>query len=226
MSETMTDEEWEASVPTPPSNPQADHPVETYTFDATGDVPPEPDGSQDESDTGDGAVAIAEAEPAVEAAEEKAPRRPKGWLANDVRIVCDKLVRGEISLPDGTKPTPHHVARLVQKLDSLEKAPSTGAVNAVFQRWEEYGYATFSSEPRAFVDFTDEGRTVGLSGLLAGRAEQRKAARAAEKAAKAAEAPPVTPEPAPEPAPEPPVDPGNPDNVEPHTPDGTTPDAV
>lgn len=128
-------------------------------------------------------------DPQVEAAE-KAERRPRGWLAQDVKLVCDKIITGEITLAEGQEATPHRVARLVKEMDGLDKAPSTGAVAAVFKRWEEYGFASFKQGPYAFADYTDEGRNVGLQGMIEARSAARKAER---QAAKAAEAPAPAP---------------------------------
>jgi hypothetical protein len=115
--------------------------------------------------------------------EAKAERRPRGWLAQDVKQVLDKCITGELSLEEGKALTPHRVARLVQVMDGLDKAPSTGAVAAVFKRWEEYGFATFSEKPYAFIDYTDQGRSVGLKGLIQARTDVRRAEREAAKAA-------------------------------------------
>jgi hypothetical protein len=116
---------------------------------------------------------------AIDAAE---GRRPKGWLNDDVKRVCDAVLTGEIEM-EGNKPlTPYRCAELIKKMDSLDTAPSIGAVAAVFKRWEQYGYATFQKKPYAFVDYTDKARAIGLQGIKAERAAERKNARAAEKA--------------------------------------------
>lgn len=112
-------------------------------------------------------------------------RRPRGWLANDVKVICDKFITGEIALEDGQALTPHRVARLVKEHDGLDEAPSTGAVAAVFKRWGDFGFATFSDKPFAFLDYTEEGRSVGLQGMIQARSDARKNERAAAKAAEA-----------------------------------------
>ncbi len=114
---------------------------------------------------------------------DKNDRRPRGWLATDVKDVCDKFITGEIILPEGKTLTPHRVAVLVKEQGGLEKPPSAGAVTAVFKRWQEYKFVVMNEKPFAFSDYTDEGRNVGLAGLIEARSSARKAEKAAEKAA-------------------------------------------
>lgn len=102
-------------------------------------------------------------------------RRPRGWLAKDVLQVVEKLVSGEVKLD---KPaTPHRVAKLVKELDSLDEAPSSGAVSAVFKRWRDFGFAEFHDKPFSFKCITPEGLELGLDGIMDRRAKQRKAER-------------------------------------------------
>lgn len=164
---------------------------DTYTTDAGVDAEGFYDPAQD-PDTADQAAVSTEAPEVTDGTDaagadtepvEKAERRPRGWLANDVKRVCDKLITGEIQLPEGQSATPHRVAILVKDMEGLDKAPSTGAVAAVFKRWEDYGFATFKSGPYSFDDYTDQGRTLGLQGLIEARSANRKAERQAAKAA-------------------------------------------
>lgn len=104
-------------------------------------------------------------------------RRPRGWLEHDVKQVCDKFVTGEIKLEGDPPLTPHRVSRLVKEFDGLDEAPSSGAVAAVFDRWEDIGFAIFSKNPRAFTDYTEEGQTRGLAALKAQRTEAKKLER-------------------------------------------------
>lgn len=114
-------------------------------------------------------------------------RRPRGTLEDDVKVITDKFVAGDLALPDGATLTPHFIGRAMKELDTLESAPSTGAVNAVLIRWRDCGYATMTEKPFGFADYTLAARTEGLAALKAtasaGRRATRQAARAAEKAA-------------------------------------------
>ena len=42
------------------------------------------------------------------------------------------------------------------------KAPSQGAIGAVFDRWVKYGYAQIADKPRRFVGLTEQGQAQGL----------------------------------------------------------------
>lgn len=108
-------------------------------------------------------------------------RRPRGWLETDVKQVCDKFITGEVALEEGQHLTPHRVSRLVKELEGLDEAPSTGAVAAVFDRWKEIGFAVISDKPVAFVDYTEDGKSLGLAAMKAVRSENRKAERKAAK---------------------------------------------
>lgn len=101
-------------------------------------------------------------------------RRPRGWLEQDVRQVCDKYVTGEVKMEGDPPLTPHRVARLVKELDGLDEPPSVGAVAAVFNRWEEIGFCVMTANPRAFKDYTEAGQTRGLAALKAERTEAKR----------------------------------------------------
>ena len=136
----------------------------------------------------DGSVSVTEHEaPVDQTGEETAPKRkrqnlrPRGWLELDVKSITDRFVTGEITLPEGQHMTPHRVAQLVKDLESLDEPPSSGAVAAVFKRWDELGFAQIGTKPVAFIDYTDEGRSVGLSALKEQRQASIKKIRAAAK---------------------------------------------
>jgi hypothetical protein len=122
--------------------------------------------------------AAAEKAPAKTAAE---GRKPRGWLAADVKRICDDFLSGKLKLGEGEGLTPHRVAKLVQTRNGSEEPPSTGAVSAVFKRWQEYGFAKFSKKPFGFTEYTAKGKEVGLDGMIAARSEKRKADRAKAK---------------------------------------------
>lgn len=108
--------------------------------------------------------------------------RPRGWLSDAVKEVCDDFISGKISLPEGKTLTPHYVATFVATQEKLDAPPSTGAVSAVFKRWDEYGFALFHKKPFAFKDYSAKGKKVGLHGLIDARKEARSKERAAAKA--------------------------------------------
>lgn len=155
--------------------------------DASGDAAPDP------------AVPNSDAAPAAEPRKTKSggDRRPRGWLEADVKRVTDSFVTGDLKLKEGEYLTPHRLSRLVKELDSLDEAPSTGACAAVLDRWNEIGFAKLNETPKAFLDYTDQGRNEGLTAMKAARGEKRKADRKAtkeaEKAAAAAAAPAAEP---------------------------------
>ncbi len=112
-------------------------------------------------------------------------RKPRGWLAAAVLKVCQDFTSGKVKLEDGKLLTPHRVAKIVQERDGSEEPPSTGAVSAVFKRWDEFGFATFNAKPFAFKKLTAKGEKEGLEGLILQRRETRKATHAKAKAAAA-----------------------------------------
>lgn len=126
-----------------------------------------------------------------------ADRRPRGWLETDVKAITDAYVQGQIDLGEGKFLTPHRLALLVKERDSLDEAPSTGACAAVLDRWVEYGFCDLHETPKAFKDYTEAGRTEGLTALKEKRSADRKATRAAAKEAEKAAAAPAPADPAP-----------------------------
>ena len=166
-----------------------------YGYDTAVDSPAEPDVTTSDADVLAAPVAApvdagpnpgpaGELDPQPEEPEKK-ERRPRGWLETDVKSVTDKFVSGEIVMKEGEFLTPHRIANLVRDLDSLDAAPSTGAVAAVLNRWKELGFITTNDKPYAFLDYTEAAKTEGLSALKQARAAERKASRAAAKAAAA-----------------------------------------
>lgn len=111
-------------------------------------------------------------------------RRARGLLEADVLTVTDKFVQGKLNLEDDKPLTPHRIARLIQKQDGLDEPPSTGAVSAVLDRWNKYGFANVSTKPTAFQSYTDAGVNEGLTALKEQHSAKLKAQRAAAKEAK------------------------------------------
>lgn len=101
-----------------------------------------------------------------ESTEVESSRRPRGFLHADVKTICDLWVTGELKI-NGDKPlTPHRTAMAIKEVDSLDEAPSTGAVKAVFDRWKKYDFATFTENPFAFEGYTEEGQLLGWEGIM------------------------------------------------------------
>lgn len=122
---------------------------------------------------------------ADDAESEKKTKAPRTDLEPDVKAITDAFVTGEVKLEEGQVLTPHRISALVHERRGGEgKAPSAGAVSAVLERWEKYGFATLGTKPAAFVDYTDAGREKGLTAMKAEHRQALKDARAAEKAAK------------------------------------------
>lgn len=110
-------------------------------------------------------------------------RKQRGDLEAQVKEVTDAFVTGTLVLGEGEFLTPHRIGKEIA--GKYGDKPSTGAVQSAVKRWSECGFAQVNEKPYAFVDYTEAGRTQGLSALKAAAAEQRKAAKAAEKAAAA-----------------------------------------
>lgn len=190
VSETTTED---VTVMTPTEDAASDFPTETGDYETPADEPTPEVGSEgptgDEpvaEPTEDAAEAPAEDEaPTAEPTEAKATRAPRTDLEPDVKAITDAFVTEEITVEGDL--TPHKVAKLVGERRAAAggdgKAPSSGAVSAVFERWEKYNFAVIQAKPYAFLDYTDEGRTHGLSAMKAKHREALKAAKAANASA-------------------------------------------
>ena len=86
---------------------------------------------------------------------------------------CSKYPNQFEGIVDDKPFTPHRVAQAIKEVDSLDSAPSTGAVKACFDRWQRIGFAEFTEDPFAFAGYTEQGRVLGLKGCQ----EQARAAR-------------------------------------------------
>lgn len=85
--------------------------------------------------------------------------RARGQLEDEVYRVCkDTLLGGVTELV-----TPKFIA---QKIDP-ENPPSVGAIGAVLDRWEKYGFAVIHKKPTRFAMFTREGMANGLEKMRA-----------------------------------------------------------
>lgn len=120
-----------------------------------------------------------------------APTHGPNWLQNEVLTIVEQITTGEIELPAGKHATPHIVSKIVATRVGGD-APSTGAVAAVFIRWQKLGFILVNEKPFAFKAFSAAGKKLGLQGmkdeLKAKRSKERAAAKAAADAAKPAKA--------------------------------------
>lgn len=110
-------------------------------------------------------------------------RKQRGDLEAQVKEVTDAYVTGTLVLGEGEFLTPHRIGKEIA--GKYGDKPSTGAVQSAVKRWADCGFAQVNEKPYAFTDYTEEGRTEGLTALKTRAAEARKAAKAAEKAAAA-----------------------------------------
>lgn len=102
-------------------------------------------------------------------------RAARGELESWVKRVCDEwLVDNEKVLC-----TPAYVASCIQHNEGLGKAPSVGAISAVWDRWVTLGFAIIDKKPTRFSAYTEEGARVGLDALK----EKAKRARRMKMAA-------------------------------------------
>lgn len=94
--------------------------------------------------------------------EDPEPRLPRGYLELDVDLICQEYERGEHKLPEGKFLTPHMVGTLlIADANGERKRPSSGAIAAVFKRWQDAGYAEFRQNPYAFTGRTMTGKLMG-----------------------------------------------------------------
>lgn len=96
-------------------------------------------------------------------------RRARGQLEYDVLKVCADYDAG---VYDWTICTPKLVAESIGKMNGTEP-PSTGAINAVWDRWEKLDFAKQDKKPSRFVGFTGEHTAIALEAAK-GRAKRAK----------------------------------------------------
>lgn len=188
MNETSVDPETEAIAA-----PQVEYPEAQVEDENEGWEDPAPVES-----LGQGDSAVATETPATPAAPAPASvpeeRRSRGWLEALVEKLLKNIKSGALVVDDALL-TPHFVSKKLTEVEGLPKAPSTGAVSAVFDRWVKIAAATMQEHPYAFIDFTDDAKVNGIAALkAAGKAAvsaKRKAEKEAKAAAEAAAAPPV-----------------------------------
>lgn len=96
-------------------------------------------------------------------------RRARGQLEEDVREVCDDYAH---DVYDWEYCTPKNVAERIAKKYAIEP-PSTGAINAVWDRWEKLGFAKQDKKPSRFVSFEVDGSSATLE-MLKSRVKREK----------------------------------------------------
>lgn len=85
-------------------------------------------------------------------------KRQRGQLEEEVLAVCTAFVKGELE---------HELLTPVLiglEIDS-DSPPSSGAINAIFSRWSDMGFAHIEKKPLRFAGFTIEGLTLGVAVL-------------------------------------------------------------
>ena len=92
----------------------------------------------------------------------------RGWLAEEVDALCRK--GGDEAL------TVHNLRSKITNADG--EHPSTGAVSAVLQRWQEGGYCKLTKKPVAFNGFTKRYEDKSLAEFLEDQKTKRAKARA------------------------------------------------
>ena len=80
-------------------------------------------------------------------------RRARGQLEFDVLFVCDEFAR---DVYEWEYCTPKLIAERIGIMNQTEP-PSTGAINAVWDRWEKLGFAKQDKKPSRFVGFVIDG---------------------------------------------------------------------
>lgn len=100
-------------------------------------------------------------------------RAARGELESWVKIKCDEWLIERYQMLC----TPAWLANEIA-YDQGIKAPSVGAISAIFDRWVKLGFAQVAKKPTRFLAYTDEGKKLGLDGMKTRAKRQRDMARA------------------------------------------------
>lgn len=102
-------------------------------------------------------------------------RRTRGSLESEVLAVCVNFAAG---VYEAEYCTPKMVAQEIGKTYAVEP-PSTGAINAVWDRWEKLGFAKQDKKPSRFTAFTADvpNQAARLEKLKAQARSQKKRTR-------------------------------------------------
>ncbi|MGE0342518.1 MAG: hypothetical protein AB7O86_05580 [Porticoccaceae bacterium] len=115
--------------------------------------------------------------------------KSRGTLEAETLAVCNDFVTGLLVLEEGQMLTPSTISRVIHARNgNVGNPPSSGAIADNLTRWAAIGFCTVNDKPKAFVDYTDEGRDKGLTALKA-EARAAKVAAAAPVSAPATSAP-------------------------------------
>lgn len=104
-------------------------------------------------------------------------RRARGQLEYDVLQVCREFAQ---SVYDWSACTPKAVAERIGAMNATEP-PSTGAINAVWDRWEKIGFAEQAKKPSRFVKFTGDNTDIALDRMKGATKRAKKLAQAEQK---------------------------------------------
>jgi hypothetical protein len=87
-------------------------------------------------------------------------RAARGELELWVKKECDQWI---LDKPEDSC-TPAYISERIAEKQGI-KAPSVGAISAVFDRWTALGYALIAKKPTRFVGYMPDGVKYGLEGL-------------------------------------------------------------
>jgi hypothetical protein len=104
-------------------------------------------------------------------------RRARGQLEYDVLKICDDFAH---DVYEWEYCTPKNVAEEIGKMHATEP-PSTGAINAVWDRWEKLGFAVQDKKPSRFVKFEIDGSIQTLDMLKIRARRDKKMGKAEAK---------------------------------------------
>lgn len=88
-------------------------------------------------------------------------RRARGQLEFQVLKVCQEFVNDAY---EWDMCLPKLVSERIATVEAVEP-PSTGAIDAVWDRWQKLGFASRDKKPSRFVEFTGEGTEMELARL-------------------------------------------------------------
>jgi hypothetical protein len=89
-------------------------------------------------------------------------RAARGQLEQQVKEMCDQWIE---SRSDEYCTPPFVSTRIAEQYNI--KPPSTGAIGAVFKRWQDLGFALIGQKPVRFAAYTPDGLKLGLDGMKA-----------------------------------------------------------
>lgn len=138
---------------TPQDNPEYIPPERTYWMPSDDPEYRMPAASSDFTE--DGSVAVLEKEVKVT----DSGRTQRGGLEFWVQRECLAWI---LDHDEGELCTPKFLSAEIARVEGI-KPPSQGAISAVFDRWERYGYARIGRDrPQRFLGLTEQGEKQGL----------------------------------------------------------------